>query len=259
MIDLHAHVLPNLDDGPRNLEQTAANLRQAASAGIHTLVAVAHTNDNHYQVTAQAYWEAFNAVREWVFTHDIPIALVSAMEVRLGRNLAQGFCDQAFLPVGESGYLCVELPSLDFPSYTLDSLYELGLSGVRPFLIHPERNRGLRKMPELGERLMAMGIMGVASMGSLTGQFGEEVQAAGWRLIDQGLIQAVATDGHSVDKRPLTLPVAYDLLKDRYGETVAEDMTGATPAKLLQGQSITLRPHFPAKRPLLKRLLAKRP
>ncbi len=248
MTDLHAHVLPGIDDGPKDLSQTEANLRQAVDDGVDILVAVAHANDHHYNVTREQYTRAFTQVEALVREKALPITVIPAMEVRLGQNLAEGYRDGGFLPVGDSGYFCVELGPIDFPSYTLDALYALALEGVRPFLIHPERNRGLRKMPDLANRLMAMGITGVASMGSLTGQFGDEVNQAVWDLIERGLIQAVATDGHSVHKRPLTLSLAYKLLEERYGEATAQDMTQNHPQRLLASQVMEVAGRKPLRR-----------
>lgn len=259
MIDLHAHVLPHLDDGPKNMAQTEANLRQAVASGTHTIVTVAHANDHHYDVQVDAYWNAYDSVQEWLSSTSIAITLIPAMEVRLSPDIAEGYQSQKFLPIGDSGFICVELPSVDFPSYTLNALYELALAEIHPILIHPERNRGLRKMPELADRLMDMGIVGVASMGSLTGQFGEDVQKSVWSFIDNGLIQAVATDGHSVEKRPLTLSVAYEQLKNRYGSDVAKEMTLTTPAKILEGNLVSPVPHKPTARTLLQRIGFKRP
>lgn len=257
MIDLHAHVLPGVDDGPKDIQQTEANLQQAISSGIKTLVAVAHSNDNHFNVSVEQYTQAFTLTQRLIEEQNLPITILPAIEVRLGRNLADGYRSGAFLPVADSGYICIELPPIDFPSYTLDALYHLALENVRPFLIHPERNRGLRKMPELVDKLMSMGIVGVASMGSITGQFGEEVQQSSWTFIEKGLIQAVVTDGHSTTKRPLTLSTAYQLLQNRYGEETAIDMTYTVPRALLQGTPTALEEHLPIKRRgFLKRLFA---
>lgn len=242
VIDLHAHVLPGVDDGPRTLEQMQAVLEQAMASGISTIVAVAHANDHHYDVTRERYSTAFEKAVALIAQKGWPLTLIPAMEVRLGPHLAEGYRQGQFLAVGDSGFFCVELPTIDFPAYTLDALYMLALEGVRPFLIHPERNRGLRHHPSLVDKLMAMNILGVASMGSLTGQFGTEVQEAVWSFIERGLIQAVSTDGHSVDKRPLTLSVAHQLLVSRYGMAVAQALTTAIPQQMLKGQTIPLVP-----------------
>ncbi|PSR34605.1 MAG: hypothetical protein C7B46_03980 [Sulfobacillus benefaciens] len=243
MIDLHAHVLPGVDDGPKTLEDTLAVVRQATTDGTTIIVSVAHANDGHFDVSRAQYEKAFSAASTALAAASIGVKLIPAMEVRLGPRLAQDFAEGKFLAIGNTGYFCVELPPNDFPAYTLDALFELSLEKLRILLIHPERNRGLRKRPELADRLLRMEVLGVASGGSLLGQFGPEVEAAAWQLIEMGLIQAVASDGHSVSKRPLRLSAYEPVIARRYGEAVSEAMLHTTPQQVLEGLPVELAPH----------------
>ncbi len=243
MIDLHAHVLTGIDDGPKTVMDTLSVLRQAASDGTRQIVAVAHANDGHFDVGRQDYDRAFTAAVREIDMAALDIQLIPAMEVRLGPHLAEGYRQGDFLAIGDTGYFCVELPPNDFPAYTLDALYELSLEGLRLLIIHPERNRGIRKRPELAERLIRMEALGVASGGSILGQFGPEAEATAWQLIEMGLIQAVATDGHSVLKRPLRLSAYEPVLTRRYGESVATSLLETTPALVLRGLPVELARH----------------
>lgn len=242
VIDLHAHVLPGLDDGPKTWEDALAVWRQAAQDGTDVIVSVAHANDHHFDVPADQYRQTMAEARLKIAEARLPLRLISAMEVRLGPDLAQGFLSDRYLPIGDSRYICVELPPNDFPHYTLDVLYQLTLEGLRILMIHPERNRGIRRRPELAERLIRMEVLGVSSAGSLLGQFGPEVESASWQLIEQGLIQSVASDGHSVLKRPLRLSPVMELLTRRYGEDQAQWMMGEVPSLVLQGRPVELVP-----------------
>lgn len=242
MIDLHAHVLAGLDDGPRTLDDARAVWRQAVQDGTDTIVAVAHANDHHFEVAADRYRDAWAEAEAAIRHEGLSLKLVPAMEVRLGPDLAAGFQEGRYLPIGDSHYLCVELPPNDFPAYTLDVLYQLTLEGVRVLLIHPERNRGIRRRPEIAERLMRMEILGVASAGSLLGQFGPEVESASLELIECGLIQSVGSDGHSVVKRPLRLSPVVEMLSRRYGDDATQWMMEAVPQLVLQGRPVPLEP-----------------
>ncbi len=243
MIDLHAHVLTGIDDGPKTAIDTLAVLKQAVSDGTRQIVSVAHANDGHFDVTREVYDKAFAAAVKEIRMARLDVELIPAMEVRLGPKMDEGYRNGDFLAIGNTHYFCVELPPNDFPAYTLDALYKLSLEGLRLLIIHPERNRGIRKRPELAERLIRMGAMGVASGGSILGQFGPEVEASAWQLIEIGFIQAVATDGHSLAKRPLRLSVYEPVLSRRYGESVAISMLTTTPSLVLDGAPVELVPH----------------
>lgn len=242
MIDLHAHVLAGLDDGPKTPDDTVAVLQQAVQDGTRVIVAVAHANDHHFEVQLQEYQEALARAESVISASGLRVRLIPAMEVRLGPDLVDGYREGRYLPIGDSHYLCVELPPNDFPGYTLDVLYRLTLEGVRILLIHPERNRGIRRRPDLAARLIGMEILGVASAGSLLGQFGPEVESSSMDLIECGLIQSVASDGHSVGKRPLRLSPIREILSRRYGDDEAQWMMDAVPQLVLDGRAIPLEP-----------------
>ena len=163
------------------------------------------------------------------------------MEIRIGPSVVEGLSQGRFLPIGETGYVCLELPFYDFPLFALDVIYQTGLDGRRVLLIHPERCRAVRNDREIADKLRAMGVLGVASAGSLTGQFGPEAEGAVWTLMDMGLIQSVASDGHSVKRRPLRLSPARELVARRYGEDEASWMMDEVPARVLAGEAVELR------------------
>lgn len=242
VVDLHAHVLPGLDDGPKTWEDAEAVWRQAVQDGTDVVISVAHANDHHFDVPSDRYRHTMAEAQTRIAEAGLALRLVPAMEVRLSPDLAQGFLSGRYLPIGDSRYICVELPPNDFPHYTLDVLYQLTLEGLRVLVIHPERNRGIRRRPELAERLMRMEILGVASAGSLLGQFGPEVESASWELIERGLIQSVASDGHSVVKRPVRLAPVVEILTRRYGEDEAHWMMEEVPSLVLQGRPVELAP-----------------
>lgn len=242
VIDLHAHVLPGLDDGPTTLEETGQVVSQALQDGTHSIVAVAHANDHYFDVKTPDYRRAMEGAQAYLKTQQLQVCLIPAMEIRLGPDLVRGLEEGRYLGIGESGYVCVELPAHDFPLYGLDVLYQIRLSGRRVLLIHPERNRSVQKHMELRERLHSMGVLGVASAGSLKGQFGGRAQDAVWELVESGLIQSVSSDGHSVRQRPLGLAWVRELVIRRYGAAAGAWMMDTVPSMVLDGQEVELVP-----------------
>lgn len=243
MIDLNAHVLPGLDDGPGMETDAQAAVEQAWRDGTRVLVAAAHANDGHFEVDADRYRRTFASAQERIKAAGHAVQLVSAMEIRLGPDVPMGLREGRYLAIGSSGYVCVELPVNDFPAWGFDVMHQVQLDGWRVMLIHPERSRGVRRFPEVRERLAQMGIFGVATAGSVLGQFGPDVESAAFELIDCGFVQSVASDGHSLTRRPFRLSPVRELLARRYGESEAEYMMETVPERILDGQVISLAPH----------------
>lgn len=242
MIDLNAHVLPAIDDGPETEDDAYALIQQAAQDGIEAVVAAAHANDGHFATDLDTYQQVFSRTQEWIKRSGIPLHLVPGMVVRISPGIVEAFREGRYLGIGGSGYVSLELPANDVPVDTFDIVERLMSDGHRVLLIHPERCRALRLKQDLRQRLLAMTVVGVAASGSLLGQFGAEVEAAAMDLIDIGLIQSVASDGHSLVKRPLRLSPVRELLSRRYGEPDADWMVQAVPGMVLAGREVELRP-----------------
>ncbi len=237
------------------MSQSLDLCRQAVSDGTSVIVAVAHANHPDFApYPTPAYWDALTSVQAHLAKESVPLTLLPAMEIRLGPDVVEGYRRGDYLAIGESGCICIELPPTDFPLYTLDMLYQLGLEGLRVLLIHPERNRALRKHPDFVDQLINRQIVGVASAGSLLGQFGEEARQAVWTFMDRGLIQSVASDGHSVDQRPLRLTPAWEKVQQRYGADVAQKMRETVPQMMMEGMPVPLEPWAPIKRKWWNRL-----
>ncbi len=245
MIDLHAHVLPDLDDGPRTSEESVAFVRRAEQDGIHALAAVVHANDARFNVPKDPYDQTFGELERTLQERGVRVRLIRAMEVRIGPGLVEGLLEGRFLPLADTHYVCVELPTNDFPIDTFEIIDHLSLAGFRVALMHPETSRTLRHRADLVERLMASGAAGIASAGSVLGQLGPEVERLSMDLMEAGLVQTVGSGTHSVNRRPVRLSAVRELLYRRFGELEAEWMMEEVPRRLLSDLPIELRARKP--------------
>lgn len=241
MVDLHAHLLPGLDDGPQTLAQTMTLLRQARADGTTTIFAAAHVNDGKFQVDSTRYLATLHHVQELL--GDTGVRIEPASEMLLGPKLAEEFAAGRYLGMGRTGYACVELPLRDFPPYTFDVLFNLTLEGTRVLLIHPERNDALQRDLSLAQKLREMEIVGVAAVESLLGQAGSEARQAAWDLIELGLIQTMASNAHDTARRPARISPVMPLLAQRFGDHAAELMRVAIPRSIAHGFPVEMRSH----------------
>lgn len=241
MVDLHAHLLPGLDDGPQTITQTLALLKQAQEDGTTTIFAAAHVNDGKFQVDSARYLAALHHIQEML--GDRTVQIEPASEMLLSPQLAEEFAAGRYLGMGRTGYACVELPMRSFPSYTFNVLFNLTLEGTRVLLIHPERNEALQKNLSLAQKLREMEIVGVAAVDSLLGRSGSEARQAAWDLIELGLIQTVASNAHDAARRPARISPVMPLLAQRFGDHAAELMRVAIPRSIAHGFPIEMRSH----------------
>ncbi|MCY0899215.1 MAG: hypothetical protein OWU33_09855 [Firmicutes bacterium] len=244
MIDLHAPWLLGVDGVPASRDEVLRLAHDAVQDGITAVGMGAQTGGSRRPVARDEYFAAFERARQWLLDEGIDLGLVPSMEVRLAKGMAEGYRRGHYVPLGNTAYLCLELPPNDFPAYTFDEVQGLQDEGCRVLLLHPERNRTVCRHPELMARLSAMGVVGVASAGSLMGRFGEEVEARSWYLMDAGWIHTVASDVRG--RQPLVrLSPARELLCRRYGDREAFRTMLDVPKAILQDRYVEPRARDP--------------
>jgi protein-tyrosine phosphatase len=206
MIDLHAHVLPGIDDGPESLEEALALLRAMQNQGVATVVAAAHALDGRYNATREAVLRKTEWVNQALAADGMTIQVLPGMELYLGFDLLRAVKTGQVMGLNGTQYLVVELPAREFPIYTERAFFELMIAGYRPILNHPERNRAIQKNPDLMRQLADRGVGAMVTAASLTGRFGPEAQAVAQAFIAEEVATLVVSDAHDLKGRAPLLP-----------------------------------------------------
>lgn len=233
MIDLHIHLLPGIDDGAVDLDDSVAMCRAAAEAGCTALVATPH--QRHFIWSNQdipGLERLLDEVRE---RSGAKIDLHLGAEVRVDSELATELeaADASICSLAGSRYLLLEYPRDGSGPDPLDLIHDLTLAGWRPILAHPEFIPSFGDDPELCERLVAAGAMLQITAMSLTGEFGRRPRAVVRRLLDAELVHFLASDAHGVDHRPPGLAEAAELVAEGWGEETARRLVLDHPAAVL--------------------------
>jgi protein-tyrosine phosphatase len=230
--DLHCHLLPGVDDGPRTMGETVAYAAAAAAAGTDTIVATPHVE----RVDVRELPERVGAVRAALDAEGI------ALEVRCGgeiRPYSLGDLDQDDLEVIAHGppgarWVLYEVPFSGPDDEFVAGARELRARGFGVLLAHPERSRGMleRGLPAV-EALVRDGAMVAANVGPLLGLEGEGRRRTAEHLLRRGLPAVVATDAHAPE-RAYTLAMGAAAVERVAGRAdVARRLTADAPARLL--------------------------
>lgn len=206
MIDLHAHVLPGLDDGPATLADSLALLRTMQAQGIHTVVAAVHAFDGQHNVSREALLQGCDTLLPALEEEGITVQVLPSMELYLGFDLLGAVKRGQVVGLNHSRHLVVELPAREYPAYTERALFELLMAGYRPILNHPERNRGIQRQPDLLYRLCESGVQAMVTAASLIGRFGSTAQALAGEFLGEGVVDLVVSDAHDLKGRAPCLP-----------------------------------------------------
>lgn len=235
MIDIHCHVLPSLDDGPRDFEQALALLWALADDGVQHVVATPHIYAGHFDNTKGAIFKAFDSFKADL-PPDLSVRLVHcAAEVRLDEHVP-GLLRAGTLPLlsGESEFKTVllELPDAMLPVGTEKLIEHLLSRDIHPVIAHPERNKAIRENASRAAVLVDMGCSMQLTAGALLGDFGLAVARSAHQLVDSSLIHAVASDAHNLNGRRPRMGAAWNYIQQRWGRQAAKQLTYTGPARL---------------------------
>lgn len=247
MIDLHAHILPGLDDGPYDLDGSVALARAVAASGTGVLAATSHV-DHGFGVRTTELAAALAAVRARLAEEAIGLEVIAGGEIAASRALDLGDDELLALRLGGGPTLLLEAPLMPYAGDFEGMVDDLQTRGHRVLIGHPERSPLFQRAPERLARLVDGGALAQITAGSLLGEFSETVRRFTVRLLRDELVHVIASDCHDPVRRP---PGLRDALAAVEGDVpgasrLAEWMTEAVPAAVLTGEPVPERPDLTA-------------
>jgi protein-tyrosine phosphatase len=209
-VDVHSHTVPSGDDGARTLEEAAQLCWIAADTGTRVLFATPHAHAawDHHPRTPELRrgWEVFPTVLRDADPDEFVLEGTRAVLIEFPGHWL-GFKDDS--------------------SLTLEAADRIVAAGLVPVVAHPERSIGLRTDFAVARALGDRGCLLCPNGDSALGDNGPAAEELLWRLLDEGLVALIASDGHRA-RRPPRLDQAYEVLADRYGaEAVAPLLDGS--------------------------------
>jgi protein-tyrosine phosphatase len=244
MIDIHHHCLPAVDDGPRTMEEAVELCAMAAEEGIETIVATPHVLRGRWRRFAPA--ELQQRLEELRARTDDRPHLVLGSEYFFAHDMADVLAaGSSIVPLGGGRAVLVEFAAQTMPPLVEQPLYRAQLDGWTIVIAHPERNLALQAKPELLLSLMRLGVKTQVTAGSITGSFGPAAQRAALDWLRRGWVHVVATDAHSVGKRPPHARAARRQVEELCGQQIAQALFVDNPRAIVAGTALAWEPDLP--------------
>ncbi len=244
MIDLHCHILANIDDGPSSIEGSLAMCRMASADGIKVIVATPHFKPGEYTLpTSDEVADAAVLLNGMLAEEGLDLKILIGAEVRLTPDTLDYLDKEDFLCInGNNLYFLMELPNRleTLPDGWEMSVGNLIRAGYRPVIAHPERNFYFLKNPYKLVRAVKSGALIQLTAQSVTGAAGDEAQEFSNFLLAEGLVHAIATDSHSTTSRPTILSEAVMSASEIVGEDKAIDLVTTIPQAIIEGVELPI-------------------
>lgn len=234
LTDVHAHVLPGVDDGPATWDEALALCRDAAARGTRTLVATPHyIPGGPWAVPWPRVRERAEELQRRLDAAGIPLRVRPGQELMLDPLLPDHLRDgnAGSLSGGEAARpgdtVLVELPLTGRPLFLFDVLHELSIMGLKVLLAHTERYEYLRA--EDLEELARMGVRFQVNAGSFLPGASAERRTRAWQLLRAGHVAALGSDTHGAHRPPGLDAALRAILTERQGKAWLEAMRSALP------------------------------
>lgn len=252
MVDIHSHILPGLDDGAHDMNESVAMVRMAGETGTTDIVATPHA-DLQYRYHPGLVRKLIDEVQA-----------ASGPQPRIHQgcdfhvhidNVEDAVLHPGRYTVNGKNYLLVELDDV-IHTATPEYFERLEKAGMKLILTHPERNARIRETPALVREWVSAGRLMQVTAQSLLGRFGPQVSTFSRRLIDDGLVHFIASDAHNTHDRIPVLSTARQWVESQYSDTLAHLLFEAHPRAVIEGRRIELSGFPPQRKSLWSRLFS---
>lgn len=235
MIDLHNHVIPGVDDGARDLEESRRALRAFRTVSIDTLVATPHFDGSLTRLPERADARLFEIDDGWAALQ--PVLEAEGVRVLRGAEVKLDAPDVDFrdarLRLAGTRFVLVEFGHMTAPPKSADVLYRIRVKGWMPVLAHPERYTKTPK-PSLWAEWAQNAFLQI-NAGSLLGQYGDGPRSMAARLLEGGWVSFLASDYHCRGEIPTGAVVEWFEARDAVEQL--DLLTRLNPARLLDDLS----------------------
>ena len=259
MIDIHCHILPNVDDGSESLEESITMAKIAESEGITKIVNTSHCHfDFKYKKgnELKLELEKFNQVLK---EENINIEVLLGNELYYTSDLIERFNELDFFSMNNSKYILMEFSPINFPKNIEDVIYEIKIRGYIPIIAHAERYKQVQEDVNIVLDCIKEGALIQVNASSILGKNGEKAEDTSKKLLDNNMVHFVATDAHSSNRRRPLIKDSYNYILKNYGKEVSEKLFIENPTSVIENRDINiLNPtKYEEKRSFLKRLFRK--
>ena len=235
MIDFHSHILPGIDDGSRNLEQSISMVNEAKEVGFTKIISTSHYMENYYECDVEKRKQLIKQLQGEV--QDIELYLGN--EIYITNNIIEVLKNGKASSINNTRYVLFEFPLITTkPMNDKEIIYRLVENGYIPIIAHPERYPFIQENPEYLFELEDMGALFQANYGSIIGMYGLKAKRTLKILLRNNLISFFGSDVHRPEQVYNKIPKIIKKLKKIISDEEFEEFTEINPQKVLNNEEI---------------------
>jgi len=195
-VDMHSHLLPGLDDGFVNIEDSIEIIKELQLLGYEKLICTPHILSDYYKNSPETILPKLAALQNALIENNISVKLEAAAEYMIDYDFEQMFYAGNQLLTFGKNYILVEMSYVAASPNFEKMIFELKVKGLQPILAHPERYNFYHQNFDIYNRLKDIGCLFQVNLLSLAGYYGKPVEKVALKLIKENMIDFIGTDLH---------------------------------------------------------------
>lgn len=240
MIDIHAHIIPGLDDGSEDMGTSIVMAEMAEESGVSAIIATPHCNqvgrfENYMSDRIQ---RRIDELRNEIARENIELNIGTGMEIFCTDEVPELLKEKKLITLNNSRYVLVEFAFTADAARMERMLYPIMDLGFVPVIAHPERYIDLQEKPEVIDDWMSSGMGIQLNKGSIFGRFGRSAYDFSHFLLENGLVSCIASDAHGVESRTTDMTEIYDFIATEFSEDEAELLLTENPGRIFNDEPL---------------------
>ena len=240
MIDVHSHIVFDVDDGSKSLEQSIEIIKQGYEAGFDTIIATPHYIEDYYDENKQEISRRIDIIKKELEKQDCPMEIIQGNEIYITENINQLLDENKASSINNGRYVLFELP-LNAEALNLNRVvYQMLEKGRIPILAHPERYPFVQKDPNVLIPLIEEGVIIQSNYGSIIGQYRKDAQVTVKKMLQHNMVHLLGSDVHRPNSIYLGIEGALEELEKLIGTDKVKEITEYNPQKIINGETIDI-------------------
>ena len=240
MIDIHNHILPNVDDGSKSINMSINMLKHAFEQGVTEVVNTTHFQhplfmDIDYSI--KRIESIKTELQKKLYENNIFIKIHLGYEVYYYENLLK-IIKQPLVTMGNGKYILIEFTPNNIPFSQKKTLFDLKMSGVTPIIAHPERYKAVHENFNLIYDWINSGCLIQVDCGSLLGLMGKRAKEASLSIIKENACHILASDAHNDTNRNFCIKDAYNIVSKIIGQKESNKLVLEYPSSIIRGEDL---------------------
>lgn len=226
MIDFHSHIIPQIDDGSRSMEETISMLREAKSVGFNKIISTSHYYLSQYvEEELQRKNSLIEIANKFYETAGEEIKLILGSEIYITPDIIDLLKENKASVINGTRYVLFELPLNGEPFGLKETIFRLIENGYKPIIAHPERYPFVQDDPNSLLELIDMGVLFQSNLGSIIGIYGNSAKKTVKKLLQSDMIHFLGSDCHRANSIYPKIPKMVQEIEKIIGERRLRELT----------------------------------